>query len=112
MLESNSSNTAPTERLSITRDRNFASVSRVFSERINRVALSPNDDKRIILDEGIHKGALAAGDHVVGYRMAAPCWRASIQASIVKQSLLRGVKGDFSKGNEACLFSYSLHFSI
>ena len=50
------------------------------------MALSPNDDKRIILDEGIHKGALAAGDHVVGYRMAAPCWRASIQASIVKPS--------------------------
>ena len=25
------------------------------------MALSPNDDKRIILDEGIHKGALAAG---------------------------------------------------
>ena len=70
------------------------------------MVLSANDDKRIILDEGIHTRALAAGDHVVGYRMAAPCWRASIQASIVKQSLLRGagggVKGDFSKGNEAC----------
>ena len=70
------------------------------------MVLSANDDKRIILDEGIHTRALAAGDHVVGYRMAAPCWRASIQASIVKQSLLRGagggVQGDFSKGNEAC----------
>ena len=71
------------------------------------MVLSANDDKRIILDEGIHTSALAAGDHVVGYRMVAPCWRASIQASIVKQSLLRGaggggVKGDFSKGNEAC----------
>ena len=33
------------------------------------MALSANDDKRIILDERIHKGALAAGDHVVNYRI-------------------------------------------
>ena len=81
------------------------------------MVLSANDDKRIILDEGIHTRALAAGDHVVGYRMAAPCWRASIQASIVKQSLLRGAGGGGSrmtsqKETKRVLSSYSPHFSI
>ena len=37
-------------------------VSRVFSERINKVALSAGDDKRITFDDGIHKRAIGYGD--------------------------------------------------
>ena len=34
----------------------------IFSETVNKVALSANDDKRIILDDGVSTNALGRGE--------------------------------------------------